>query len=77
VSDVIHIFSAGSDTTTSTLRWAALFMAQHPHVQAKIHQEIDSVLGEKYIPNNFFAAIPVYTPHYYSQQRGGGSCHHR
>lgn len=42
-------FLAGSETTASTLRWAVLVMANYPDIQAKIHQEMDDLVGkEKY-----------------------------
>jgi len=44
---MLQLFAAGSDTTSTTLRWAVLLMAQNPDVQVKIHQEIDTVVGEK------------------------------
>jgi len=47
ISEMLQLFAAGSDTTSTTLRWAVLLMAQNPDVQVKIHQEIDTVVGEK------------------------------
>jgi len=42
---------AGSETTSSTLNWALLYLTMHPDVQEKVHQEIVSVLGMKRSPN--------------------------
>ncbi|XP_066995609.2 cytochrome P450 306a1 [Anabrus simplex] len=42
------LFGAGLDTTLTTLRWFILFMAQHPNVQARIHEELDEVLGKRW-----------------------------
>jgi len=50
----MQLFIAGSDTTSNTLRWAALLMAQNPDVQVKIHQEIDTVIGEKSLYADWF-----------------------
>ena len=44
---MVQVFTAGSDTTGATLKWALLFMAQNPNVQAKVQNEIDAVIGEK------------------------------
>lgn len=35
ISVVTNLFSAGTDTTASTLRWGLLLMAKYPHVQGK------------------------------------------
>ena len=39
-------FIAGSETTTTTLRWALVYMLNFPHVQRKIQEELDSVIGK-------------------------------
>ena len=36
---------AGADTTTDYLTWSLLYLAAFPEVQAKIHQELDDVIG--------------------------------
>ncbi|XP_063769999.1 cytochrome P450 2J2-like isoform X2 [Pseudophryne corroboree] len=43
---VIDLFTAGTETTATTLQWALLFMLAHPDIQEKIHKEIDAVLEE-------------------------------
>ena len=43
----MDLFGAGSETTATTLSWAVLYMILYPEVQAKIHQEIDEVIGTK------------------------------
>ncbi|XP_068089319.1 cytochrome P450 2K6-like [Hyperolius riggenbachi] len=45
LSTVTTLFMAGTDTTSSTVRWAILFMVQHPDVQRRVHKEIDRVIG--------------------------------
>nr|XP_056705955.1 cytochrome P450 2J2-like [Euleptes europaea] len=42
---IVDLFVAGTETTSLTLRWALLFMANHPDIQEKIHQEMEDVLG--------------------------------
>ena len=39
------MFLAGSETTATTLKWAVLYMATHPGVQQKVHEELDNVYG--------------------------------
>jgi cytochrome P450 len=41
---VITIFLAGHETTAMALTWTWFLLSQHPHVEAKLHAEIDSVL---------------------------------
>uniref|UniRef100_A0A8C5UBV6 CP2J2 protein n=1 Tax=Malurus cyaneus samueli TaxID=2593467 RepID=A0A8C5UBV6_9PASS len=37
---------AGTETTSSTIRWALLFMATHTEIQARVQAEIDAVIGQ-------------------------------
>ncbi|XP_073721224.1 cytochrome P450 2K1-like [Misgurnus anguillicaudatus] len=41
---VSNLFAAGTDTTGTTLRWGLLLMAKYPHIQDRVHEEIDRVL---------------------------------
>ncbi|XP_041052611.1 cytochrome P450 2D26-like [Carcharodon carcharias] len=41
------LFAAGTETTSTTLRWALLFMVLHPDLQSKVHEEIDRVVGKE------------------------------
>ncbi|KAL6476364.1 hypothetical protein MHYP_G00148630 [Metynnis hypsauchen] len=42
---VANLFGAGTDTTAATLRWSLLLMAKYPHVQDRVQEEIDRVVG--------------------------------
>jgi cytochrome P450 len=44
------LFFAGTETTTTTLRWGLIYMMQHPDVQRKVQQEIDEVVGRERLP---------------------------
>ena len=39
------LFGAGTETTTSTLRWAIVYLLRNPDVQERAQKEIDDVIG--------------------------------
>jgi cytochrome P450 len=43
--EVMTVFGAGHETTAVTLTWAFYVLSQHPEVEAKLHAELDTVLG--------------------------------
>ncbi|KAL1023796.1 hypothetical protein UPYG_G00046290 [Umbra pygmaea] len=45
------LFIAGTDTTTNTVLWMLLYMAVYPHIQAKVQEEIDTVVGPDRVPS--------------------------
>ncbi|XP_022093482.1 cytochrome P450 2J6-like isoform X2 [Acanthaster planci] len=47
---VSDLFFAGSETTTTTLRWMLLYMMIYPEVQARVHKELDAVTGRNRFP---------------------------
>ncbi|XP_040204252.1 cytochrome P450 2K6-like isoform X1 [Rana temporaria] len=42
---VRNLFSAGMETTSTTLRWGMLLMIKYPAIQEKVQQEISKVVG--------------------------------
>ena len=44
---LFDLFLAGSDTTSSTLNWAMLYMILNPEVQNKVRQEINTNVGAR------------------------------
>lgn len=56
---VIDLFSAGMETTKTTLQWAFLYMAVYPEIQGRVQEEIDSVVGYDRRPTmDDFADLP-------------------
>lgn len=42
---VSGFFLAGTETTSTTLRWALLYMVVYPEIQEKVQKELDAILG--------------------------------
>uniref|UniRef100_A0A3B4T5V1 Cytochrome P450 2G1-like n=1 Tax=Seriola dumerili TaxID=41447 RepID=A0A3B4T5V1_SERDU len=51
VSTVMNLFLAGTETTSSTIRYALSVLIKYPDIQEKMQQEIDSVIGRGRCPN--------------------------
>lgn len=43
--EIVTLFLAGHETTANALNWTWMLLAQHPEVEARLHAELDSVLG--------------------------------
>ncbi|KAM9280119.1 cytochrome P450 2J2-like [Cariama cristata] len=46
VECTLDLLFAGTETTSTTLRWALLYMAIYPEIQARVQAEIDAVVGQ-------------------------------
>ncbi|KFO82232.1 Cytochrome P450 2J2 [Cuculus canorus] len=42
----VDLLIAGTETTSTTIRWAILYMAKYPEIQARVQAEIDTVIGQ-------------------------------
>ncbi|KAG1714922.1 Cytochrome P450 2J6 [Nymphon striatum] len=47
---VRDLFGAGTETSSTTVRWGLLFMIHHPKIQQKVQAEIDEVIGKERLP---------------------------
>ncbi|XP_070958697.1 cytochrome P450 2K1-like isoform X2 [Oncorhynchus clarkii lewisi] len=47
ISSVANLFSAGTDTTGTTLRWLLMLMVKYPLIQDRVLEEISSVIGSR------------------------------
>jgi cytochrome P450 len=45
--EAITLFLAGHETTASTLSWTWWLLARNPRVEAKLHAELDAMLGDR------------------------------
>ncbi|RXN08242.1 cytochrome P450 2B4-like isoform X1 [Labeo rohita] len=51
VMSTADLFLAGTDTTSTTIRWGLIFLIQNPDVQERCHEEIVRVLGYDRLPS--------------------------
>ena len=45
VNTMVDLFIGGSETTSTVLTWAVLYMAREPEVQQRVQAEIDNIVG--------------------------------
>ena len=48
---LFDLFLAGSETTSTSLTWAALYMVRYPEVQTRVQEELDQVVGVERLPS--------------------------
>ncbi|XP_023253268.1 cytochrome P450 2K1-like [Seriola lalandi dorsalis] len=46
---VIQLFGAGTETTSTTIRWGLLFMAKYPKIQDQVQEELSRVIGSRQV----------------------------
>ncbi|KAM3616931.1 uncharacterized protein V6R79_026344 [Siganus canaliculatus] len=50
VSTVLNLYLAGTETTSSTIRYALTVLIKYPKIQEKMQQEIDAAIGRERCP---------------------------
>nr|XP_060623322.1 cytochrome P450 2J2-like isoform X1 [Anolis sagrei ordinatus] len=45
---ILDLFAAGTETTSSTLQWALLFMVAYPNIQERVYKEMEYVFGSSH-----------------------------
>uniref|UniRef100_A0A0D6QWA6 Cytochrome P450 n=1 Tax=Araucaria cunninghamii TaxID=56994 RepID=A0A0D6QWA6_ARACU len=53
-----ELLTAGTDTTATALEWALLRMVLHPDIQAKVYNEIESVVGQRKVQDTDIDNLP-------------------
>jgi cytochrome P450 len=48
---LLDMLFAGSETTSTALNWAIMFMIKYPDIQRRVQQELDQVVGRNRLPN--------------------------
>ncbi|XP_053506930.1 LOW QUALITY PROTEIN: cytochrome P450 2C20-like [Ictalurus furcatus] len=51
IATVLNLFLAGTETTSTTIRYALMLLIKHPEIQTRMQKEIDTVIGQERSPS--------------------------
>ncbi|KAK1889141.1 Cytochrome P450 2K1 [Dissostichus eleginoides] len=49
MATVLNLFTAGTETTSATLRWALLLVTKYPKIQDQVQEELSRVIGHRQV----------------------------
>jgi cytochrome P450 len=56
--EMMTLLLGGYETTANTLAWTLCLLAQHPDIEARLHAEVDTVLGSRTAAGDDVANLP-------------------
>ncbi|MGW7496693.1 cytochrome P450 [Streptomyces luteogriseus] len=57
-SEILTLAVAGTETTASVLSWTLYELARHPDIEARVHRELDEVLGKRPVTLDDMTRLP-------------------
>ncbi|XP_058228774.1 cytochrome P450 2G1-like [Hemibagrus wyckioides] len=51
IATLLNLFLAGTETTSTTIRYALMLLIKHPEIQTRMQKEIDAVIGRERSPS--------------------------
>ncbi len=56
--ECLTIFLAGHETTANALTWTWYLLSEHPEIEARLHEEVDRVLGDRRATHDDLPQLP-------------------
>ena len=71
---IADLFMAGSETTTTALRWSLVCLTEYPEIQERLYREITSSIGIFRTPSVLDRSSLVYVEAFYMEVLRYGAC---